>query len=496
MGKRTDQTDAENVKSLFPLPLSDIEQMHWLQDAPLTPNIICCHLKLKGKLDRDICDEVIWQGTSTRHVLLSANLSGGGSVKPTGRAAWVSLPQARRQLQAAVAWHHTAYDPHRFQPPPIDLSQHVPIRCDIFQHFDSASQCWTDMLWQIHHAASDGVGGMQLINEFLVAYHNLAQGQPYGRGLRDVDHRRLASRNRLGLFSAGFLKRLPVQWIPVYGVCKFAFSKIAPLLPAAEGESTRELPPDKPLHAPNETTFARYRGASFSRSIVRGLRNRAADEQATTNELLLAALFRATDRWQRRLEFDRGRRKIRLMVPINLREISDRRLPACNRMSFVQLDRGDRDLADISDLIRGIHYELGIIRKYQFARVPNLVLRGLLKMPGDKARMLRNHFRATTLLSNIGWPQQKLKLPRSSDGYLQPADLQLNQVNLIAPYYQLCPVTFLVSGYAGQLNVTLNYNPRRLTRQQAEDYLSEFARQVEHLVPPAKSQNVGETTSD
>ena len=197
--------------------------------------------------------------------------------------------------------------------------------------------------------------------------------------------------------------------------------------------------------------------------------------------MLLAGLFLAVDQFQNELKLDRKGRKLRVLVPINVRERSDLRRGACNRIAFIQIDRSDRDLSDPDGLAKGIAYELGIIKKYKFEKAVLATIRIMSFVPPFfRWRISRRTCRGTTLLSNVGRPFQKSKLI-DENGELVVGKLRLKDVELVAPYYDQTPVVFLFSGYANRFAITLSHDPRVVDRPLAEKLMANYFAALEQL---------------
>ncbi len=436
-----------------------MERFHWYRHNTEFPNVLFCRLKYEGEVDRNYL-QTASDYVLSRHRLLSAKLT-----KCAGRLAW----EADHRPVQEIRWHDSELNFDEFRAGPIDLEDEPGLRCDVFQANRAG-----DFVYQGHHAATDGLGGMMAVADCLVAYDNLCRGRPVESGLRRLDPYSIIRRNRIGLFRTGFWKRLSVQWIPIFGAIKFGLTSVAPLVTSdARDSSIRPLPPDYPT--------------IITRPLPSGLYDRvqqfATEKNASTNEILLAALFLAVDHWQKDSEIDRHGKKIRIMVPISIRELSDR--CACNRISFVQLDRGDKDFRHPSGLVWGINYELGIIRRYRFEKSLLIGLRLMSFVPGVlRWNVARRKRRATTFLTNVGAPFDRLRLERVN-GMIKCGGLLLKQLELTAPYYDQTPAAFLVCGFAGTYSITINYDSRELDHADATSLLGEFETQITNLVNDA-----------
>ena len=154
----------------------------------------------------------------------------------------------------------------------------------------------------------------------------------------------------------------------------------------------------------------------------------------------------------------------------------------CNRVALIQLDRADKDVADPEGLVWGINYELGFVSKYKFEKSFAVVLRLMSIVPSFfRWRVKRRSVRATTVLTNLGTPFRKSKLPRQ-EGALTVGDLKLVDVELIPPIHDLIPTVFLFSTFEETSAITINYDQRVISCPQAERLLEIYFEEISRLV--------------
>ena len=440
----------------LPTRLTPMEQLHLLRDSDEYPNAILARLILEGEINRQLFEQAL-QFVASRHEMFNARLADDGK-------SW----QLRTADEPAtvIRWFETEYNPDQHRIKTIRLSTGPACQCDIFM-----SDNRVNLLMQMHHAQVDGLGAIQGIREILQAYHNLCNKQPIDSGLRRLDPKLFPRRGRIGLFQKGWWKRVPLQWIPIFGASKFAFAKISHLIPNWKIDS-----PQEPAEYFPTLCHRRLEPETFQQL-------RAGDR--SSNDRLLASLYLAVDRFQGEINQSRGKQKIRIVVPISVREREDLRSTICNHVALIQLDRGEKDFADPEGLVWGINYELGIVSKYKFEKSFAIALRLMSSLPPFfRWRMKRRTIRTTTVLTNLGNPFRNMKLPKSGNQFIV-GDMKLIGVDLIPPIYELTPAVFLFSTYAGVPRITMNFDQRVISRQQAERlmdiYIEEIQRMADNL---------------
>jgi len=193
----------------------------------------------------------------------------------------------------------------------------------------------------------------------------------------------------------------------------------------------------------------------------------------TTNDLLARDVFLSLGDTRRRLGIDLGG-WCRLTVPVNLRTLADRRLPAANVASMVFLDRRAPDLGDPQRLLQSIHEEMALIKRLHLGLTFVLSVQLCRWLPGGLERMTRaRRCAATGILTNMGAPLNCCPLPRRQ-GRLAVGGAVLQGVDVLAPLRPLTCAAWAVMVYAGCLHITLHYDARVLTATDARALLDDF----------------------
>jgi len=154
-------------------------------------------------------------------------------------------------------------------------------------------------------------------------------------------------------------------------------------------------------------------------------------------------------------------------VPMNLRTMADRRLPAANVASMVFPERLARDLEDPQQLLESIHQQMSLIKQRQLGLIFVTSLRVCRWLPGGLARMVRaKRCAASAVCTYLGPVLDRCPLPYE-DGRLVVGDAVLESIDALAPLRPLTCAAIDVAVYAGQLSVTLHYDSRVLTATDA-----------------------------
>ncbi len=424
------------------LKVTSIERYHLCDDTRENPNVIGCELVVSGIVNQDVATAALRE-TAKRHPFVYARCRG---------RSWSLDPAAIRQLTWQVLpdpFHPGGSPDLRY----IDLRSEGPCRFLLRPIGDR-----TQLSFRTHHAALDGQGGLQFVIDWLLTYQRLAsqKTEPASRHTRPE---LLNRRNHLRLLSRQFIGKLWVQPIAMLGAIKFLFRKVQPLVPAATA-SDRSLPADFQVW---EFTCTPEQTQALKQQAMRG--------QVTTNELILKAVFEGLHEFRKHKGLQKPKEWLRLIIPISIRDFADRRLPAANRATIVQLDRRDRDFANPEGLLWGLNYELRNIKKWNLEKTFLLLMRGFSRLPGLLERSIRKDVcRATSVVTNLGAPFERVKLERI-DGQLRSGNLVVEDVSLIAPLRPRTSVGFAVLRYAGQQKICLHYDPLQVTGENAKTLL-------------------------
>ncbi len=435
------------------MKLAAFERYMLIDDRPSHP--MTCHfpLRFSGSLDRGAFEAAVVLALQ-RHPMLASRLE-----EVEGKLRWKALADAR---------------------PPIDFGRMgEPLRFAraeaIDLHHETGLRIWVRtgegqvlIQLQIHHACADGAGAYRFIEDLLCAYHDLSRrqngesGEPGAICWRPVDSARLEQRTHLGLTRWGRLRRLPADlWGFLYGFSMFVLLRPAPLAAPDSPDSEKEdlgVVPDFVTH-------------SFDDEQLRGLIAAARRCRATLTDLFVRDVFLAMDDWNRRHGATRWNRCLRIMVPSDLRGPDDELMPACNVVGMYNLDRFMWMFPGPRSLMTTIRLEMKVLKYFRFGisfvRAAQIVTRwkwwaSIMRRP--------NRCFTTTVVSNVGRLFTSAPLPRH-DGKLVCGDMVLEETECAPPVRPLTVAGFALLTYAGECKLMMNYDRRRLTRADAEDFM-------------------------
>ncbi len=341
--------------ALWPLEMTPLEYLFLMDETSNYPMNFIMQLDFHGRLDRQRFVRA-WEATLAAHPLLQAHVRD----EVSGRPCWIAAAQPVPFLDWA--------------------EENVPLVCPRGQRIDLKSEIglrlWvrlaedsSRLIIHIHHACCDGVGGIVLVGDFLVAYDTLCraaalQPQPYRPEL-------LAKRGRVPPLSAGCQiaadagdgkdqamgsPAAPQQapWQELKTVLGFWLRHPRPVEPASRQRiGLWRLGRQRP--DPRE--FPLLLIETFDQAELIALRHTATRHNATLNDLLLSRMFLTLDAWDRRYGRPDPERYLRLNVPVNLRDRSHEFMPAANNLSYSFLDRRGTDCQDTQGLLSGIACE-------------------------------------------------------------------------------------------------------------------------------------------
>jgi len=437
---------------LFPLSLAPFERYMLADDDANYPTQFFCRLHFHGRIEQGPL-ETAFQVALARHPLLTALVRDSGK----GRLDWVAAADRLPKIN----WIHE--EPTESLPTAghLDIRVTPGVQLSVVLGKDRS-----DLVAQFQHVACDGVAGFDFLGDLLVAYANLTAVGNRCR-LKPLDPHLLRQRATFGLTIGKLLKRLPrdvaALLLRAIGFYKRRPVSIIPRIPARS-----ELPSDYP----------RSRFHRFDREETALIGRVAAASGTSVNSLLTRDLFLALGDWRDRQGLACAEDWLRIVVPTNMREVGDRRMPAANLVSLVFLDRQMAAVRCPDTLLAGIVREMALVKREESALRLPLLLSLLRWFPGLLAQgVRRKRCWATMLLTNMGPALPNCLLPRDA-GRLVVGGLTLQNVDVLPLVRRHQPVSFAVSTYAGELTLGMHFDPRTIPADEAGALLSVYVRRI------------------
>jgi hypothetical protein len=434
-----------------PIPLTVFEQYLFHEHRELYPCRIITEWRFGGKVDKTAFGKAA-QIIATRHPLLLAQ------VKPNWRGMlyWHFCNEA----EIPIHWHHEDRSDYR----PEFRSLEVGRECSFEYHVVVDSAGWSVFV-NHSHVVSDGRGSHKVFHELLLAYENQL-GE--SRSLPPINSDALRRRNRYGLTFYKKIALLPVQAFGLFYALSLVRRDISPLIPNGNGQLDI-FPPSGSPHVVSK---------NLSREEFSAFRKAALRRKSSLNTLCIALFHTAIGEWRADQNIGNESDWIRIAVPVNLRSKVDNKLPACNIISVVTIDRRAKGLLDRERLIKRTNEDMNLVKRGWLSLtflfilwLHNLRPNGILRMSR------RNACRTTAILSNIGHIYAHSPLMGKARK-LRITGATLESIVSAVPLRPHTQVALLLALYGGEFNINLNYDARVMDKTQATRLLDYFTREI------------------
>ena len=463
----------ELPKELFPLLMSSMEKYHWYDSSQTHPNFIFGRLQFKKRIDPSIARKA-WILALERQPL-----AGVEPRKINRRWHWVPVvdDEVEETDSTTVGFNYhecgSSPEPWNFEeyPSRLAISSHLEIRVgDVGESTGNTHQARGGFLsmvyFAVHHSICDGAGAILVVNEWLTIYSNLEIGRSATEGLQRLEAERLKVRNYLGILRWTYLKHLLKQPVALFGATKFIFRKTAEL--GAKDRTAGGI----------ERLYPAIVGRWVNDDALERLSLESRQLDVTLNSIFLGRLFVTLAKYRARGGGNHSRDWIRIILPINIRDMSDRRMPAANRTTIVQLDRRQDDLASGDSFYQNLDREIRIIRAWQLDKIFIICIRLLSTFEILLRRMVKSQkSRGTVVFTNLGEPFRKRVKSRSRRA--DARTLEIDQFDLVGPVREGTPMNFAVARHGNRLRVSLHYDARLFSVDEAQDLLGTYIDQLQ-----------------
>ncbi len=448
-------------KRLFPLYFSPIESLFIADDRPDYPMAFIVQMTFKGNVNRAVFDEAL-QLALARHPLLKSHRKIAKQRLPCWVYASETMP--------VVDWGNEGDPIELPNGESINLEREVGLRIWIRENSDA-----TVMTMQFHHSCCDGIGGYRFIGDLLALYGQRTSFDPSLYELSPLDPELLRNRKMRMTEYAFRGKTWQLHWRCWKECAKLFRRKISPLAP--------------PAHASAESSLANYPYpqivvSSFDRETHARLTSAANENHITTNDWLIAALFKTLQDWNVLYKSPVNTSWMRIMMPTDMRDAEDYGMPAANIVSYTFLVRSMRESQNAKSLCAGICRETALIKQERRGILFGDTLGGamqfrwLLPFMASGKRCL-----ATAVLSNAGDPSKRFiaKLPRSK-GRIVAGDLVLENIIGVPPIRINTHVTISVISYMRKLEICLRCCPRKFSASDAQRLSAMYTKSIRELL--------------
>jgi len=450
----------EHNQALFPLALTAFEQLMLADDTPSYPMTFFIQIGVSGNLQR-VEFESACAAAVRRHPLLAANVR-WRFLKPQ----WVAT-----RVPTVVQWMQTSLPTPSPEERYLDLRKQPGLRISVKHTADESK-----ILFQFHHATTDGIGAMQFIGDILAEYGRATTAengeQPHVApiNLDGLQHR--GDRWEAGRQPPRLLRRWIYRAVEVLGVhpCRLF----------------------KRSHVPEEQQHGRplFLTRFLERPELRALNQAATERGVTSNELLALAMFQSLYKWNQHEGRNASREVFRIGVPATVRTPVHDDCPAANIVSYILLTRRGRQIEDPRSLLKFIASESRQVLNGRETGIILLSLEVACWFPGLLRMLTRLPVRlATTVLANVGEVKRQLRnrFPLRR-GKCVAGNVELDYLLGAAPVRPGTHVATAVGKYAGRLIITLHCAAQFFTAAEADAFADSFLNHIRRLFPSDETQ--------
>ncbi|MCA9187687.1 MAG: hypothetical protein R3E01_06505 [Pirellulaceae bacterium] len=374
--------------SLFPLPLVPFERFMLADDRTSHPMTFMIEVVFAGSMDRDAVQQAV-VAAQRRHPLLSATISSGP------RSQWQLIPS----LTTLVCW----IDADTAIWPPagtyVDLRKEHGLAV-----WATIRDGHTRVMFQFHHACCDGLGARTYLTDFLVAYARSAASATERPEWPRLDYEPLRRRGVFGSDSAaGETSSDNPAGTSLARKVTDAYAFLWGQLPTPIPRSQPEVASHRHSTRMGTTALVRPSNHAFSRAESRRLLDKADRLGIWINDVAIALLFTTLASWMQDQQPTLHKGWLRLLMPTNLRQYSDRRLTATNRMSYSFLARQVGACSDLSALVANIAAETRYLKNAKPSLDFLMLMSAVQRIPGMLRLFLgMPQCMGTAVLSNLG----------------------------------------------------------------------------------------------
>lgn len=443
-------------RAYFPLPLVPMEQFMLWDDSPAFPKRFRVVTEFRGEVDVAKLDEAIAKSI-LRHPLLLAQID-LSSVPP----AWV-LPEHPR-----IRW---VWGEEAWQVCPAALTRQATDSGNL-RIWGGAKDGKAHLTFEVHHAACDGLGLRQFVGDILRYYdflhHTPSQTSHTTPTLTRLEPERLRHRGVFKRPGPDGNSRPTSLWEKLTQAYDFHCRGPVPLS-GTLGKHPASRPPQ-----PHHYLRQQLDPEATQRLLLAW--EKYGDASSTVNDRAIARLLDVMAEWNLRAGRAPLTQRLRVMMPVDLRNHADGRLPAANRLGFGFLISDLASCRDPAGLGRSISAQTQAIRRLSLG-FDFLEIFGFLAASPRLARWIvqRPRCMATAVLTNLGDVSRRhRKVLIDQSAPLRIGNLELESVVGFPP---LRPKTHLGVGLcrsARGLTVGLVADAQHFTEEDCQELLGRF----------------------
>lgn len=449
-------------EGVFPLPLSPFERYMVLDDSNAYPMSFVLIVRLKGDLQRAVFEESM-AFALRRHPLLMSHI---GKVRGQG---WCWIPV--NEPSPEMTWVDDAGD---LQPPDqerIDLTREIGLRIWV-----NKTQNAAELVFQFHHACTDGLGGVQFIGDLLADYGQKTAEE--GAELPEIEPIQIDRLKARTNFASEACEQ-PSKKVSCPLMLSQKLFKLLRRQPVPLAASRTANPIGTFL------TFPAIVSRVIERPVVQQMKVVAARKGGELNDLYLMEMFQTIREWNRRHGRGNDRQWLRIGMPTSLRTPLHDQMPAANVVSYMFLTRLAGDCNNPDETLVDIHRRTSTIVNERQGRFIAIGLKYVLKVPGLLWCLLRlNRCFTSVILTNVGDIRRQFtaRFPLKQ-GRCVAGNVTLDVLTGAVPVRPNTRLSTSVGTYAGNLYINMHCDPLSFTREQSEEIADLFVERLKQMIP-------------
>lgn len=433
------------------LPLTLFERYLFHEDRPAYPCWILTRFRFTGTFQREALQRA-WEQVTARHPLLNCVVRRSWR----GQLVWQPLPEHR----PAVHWVRDLTPSGWPEWTPTDLTVTPGIHVILHE-----AGGLTDLFLRAHHALHDGAGHFAIIDDLLVHY---ARELGADLALTPCDQALFPTRNKFGLTLWDKLKLAPFQLLGLAASLQLHLRQPHALNPAAPATHEAQPLPHFPVLASRKLPLEDSAWLQQTAKLL----------HTGLHDLLIRDAHAAVGAWLQSRPNASPLDWVYLLVPVNLRRPADARLPAANLVGLVILARQLKALERRERLLQRVNEDMRWVKRGRLGYVFLVLLRLCSCVPGGIRRYSRSRAsRSTLLFTNLGDVLATSRL-RNAAGKIEVPGAVLESLHLAPPCRPGTNAGLAAGFYAGRFWADLQYDPRALTREDAEALIESFIKQL------------------
>lgn len=448
--------------TVFPLPLSPFERYMVQDETRDYPMSFVLIVNLKGHLQRNIFEQSVLFALN-RHPLLMSLIS------KVGGKGWCWTPVANPAL--VIEWELNGQPLQVPDDQRIDLTREIGLR--IWGDWRPNA---TELVFQFHHACTDGLGGVQFIGDLLAHYglRTISDGAEAPE-IEPVQFDRLKARATFSSVESEVPpKSVSCPYMIGRRVLKLLRRGPVPLAASRNRNSVGMA-----------LEFPAVISRMVERAVLLQLKVVAAQKGVELNDLYLLEMFQTIRQWNEQHAQGRDNQWLRIGMPTSLRTPIHDQMPAANVVGYMFLTRRAGDCSRPDELLADIHKQTSTIVNDRQGRLLAFAVKYLLKVPGLLWCLLRlNRCFCSAILTNVGDIRRQFtaRFPLKQ-GKCVAGNVTLEVLKGAVPVRRNTRLSTSVGTYAGNLYINMHCDPLSFTREQAEELADLFVGRLKQLIP-------------